>query len=211
MKHGEAVYERDSVLFDSIQFSLPVITGLMLAAARNQGKLCVLDFGGALGSSYFQNLKFISKLASHSWNIVEQKQFVEAGNRYFQNDFLKFYHTINDCLKNCIPDAVLLSSVLQYIPNPEEIIEEVTGIGSYIIIIDRTPYTNSLNNKVIRIQSTPKTIYPASYPIQYFVEEPIIKSFAEKGYDLLETYNSLDKLDSNATWKGHIYLKREGL
>jgi putative methyltransferase (TIGR04325 family) len=51
VKNGEAVYERDSVIFDQIEYSWPVLTGLMWAAAQNSGCLKVLDFGGSLGSS----------------------------------------------------------------------------------------------------------------------------------------------------------------
>ena len=45
MKNGEAVYERDSVLFDEIQYSWGLLAGLQKAALENDGKLCVLDFG----------------------------------------------------------------------------------------------------------------------------------------------------------------------
>ena len=47
VKNGEAVYERDSVIFDQIEYSWPVLTGLMCAAAQNSGCLKVLDFGGS--------------------------------------------------------------------------------------------------------------------------------------------------------------------
>ena len=59
VKQGQAVFERDSVLFDEIEYSWPLLAGLMWAAASNGGKLNVLDFGGALGSSYYQNRKFL--------------------------------------------------------------------------------------------------------------------------------------------------------
>ena len=35
VKNGEAVYERDSDIFDHIEYSWPVLTGLMCAAAQN--------------------------------------------------------------------------------------------------------------------------------------------------------------------------------
>ena len=41
VKNGEAVYERDSVLFDHIEYSWPVLSGLMWVAARNNGRLNV--------------------------------------------------------------------------------------------------------------------------------------------------------------------------
>src|SRR4051794_32795642 len=47
VKEGRAVYERDSVLFDEVQYSWPLLAGLMWIAARSRGRLEVLDFGGA--------------------------------------------------------------------------------------------------------------------------------------------------------------------
>ena len=55
VKNCESVYERDSVIFDQIEYSWPVLTGLMWAAAQNSGCLKVLDFGGSLGSSNLEN------------------------------------------------------------------------------------------------------------------------------------------------------------
>ena len=55
VKNGEAVYERDSVIFDQIEYSWPVLTGLMCAVAQNSGCLKVLDFGSSLGSSNLEN------------------------------------------------------------------------------------------------------------------------------------------------------------
>ena len=72
VKAGEAAFERDSVLFDEIEYVWPVLTGLMWAAARSGGSLNVLDFGGALGSSYFQSKNFLQSLPDLRWNVVEQ-------------------------------------------------------------------------------------------------------------------------------------------
>jgi putative methyltransferase (TIGR04325 family) len=38
-----------------------------------------LDFGGSLGSSYFQNKKFLDALRLVEWNVVEQENFVATG------------------------------------------------------------------------------------------------------------------------------------
>jgi putative methyltransferase (TIGR04325 family) len=45
VKKGEAIYERDSVLFDEIQYSWPLLAGLLWVAAQSSGDLNVLDFG----------------------------------------------------------------------------------------------------------------------------------------------------------------------
>src|SRR5712691_3342391 len=58
VKNGQAVYERDSVVFDEVQYAWPLLAGLLWIATRSGGKLDVLDFGGSLGSTYFQNRAF---------------------------------------------------------------------------------------------------------------------------------------------------------
>ena len=55
VKNGEAVYERDSVLFDHIEYSWRLLSGLMWVAAQSNGRLNVLDYSGSLGNSYFEN------------------------------------------------------------------------------------------------------------------------------------------------------------
>lgn len=79
VKEGIAPYERDSVIFSEIQYSYPLLSGLVWIAGENKGKLNVLDFGGSLGSSYYQNKLFLDTLTEVKWCIVEQPGFVETG------------------------------------------------------------------------------------------------------------------------------------
>ena len=95
VKRGEAVFERDSVIFDKVQYAWPVTAGLMWVAARNGGRLSVLDFGGSLGSSYFQNREFLAYLPNVRWSVIEQAHFVKAGRKHIQDERLVFYP------KNC--------------------------------------------------------------------------------------------------------------
>ena len=59
VKNGQAVYERDSVIFNEIEYSFPILSSLMWVAAQNNGELNILDFGGYLGSSYYQYKTFL--------------------------------------------------------------------------------------------------------------------------------------------------------
>ena len=70
VKNGSAVYERDSVLFDEIQYSWPLLSALLLVAAKNNGNLTLIDFGGSLGSTYFQNRYYLNELNKVNYNIV---------------------------------------------------------------------------------------------------------------------------------------------
>lgn len=167
VKRGEAVFERDSVLFDEIQYSWPVTAALMWAAARNNGNLRVLDFGGALGTSYFQNRKFLSKLKAVSWCIVEQAHFVEKGKELVEDDILKFYSSIEESVIAETRNVILLSSVVQYLSNPESLLNQINSIEADVLILDRTPFTVGPRNTVC-IQHVPSDIYTASYPMWLF-------------------------------------------
>ena len=79
VKNGEAVYERDSVLFDHVEYSYPLLISLLYIATASENKLRLLDFGGSLGSSYYQNRNFLNRLELLEWSIVEQNHFVKCG------------------------------------------------------------------------------------------------------------------------------------
>lgn len=164
VKNGEAVCERDSVLFEKIQYSWPVTAALLWASSRSNGNLNVLDFGGALGSSYYQNRKFISKLRTVSWHVVEQEHFVKVGRNYIEDNVLKFYGSIKESTQVQIPNVVLLSSVVQYLPNLDELLIEINSVNSSVLIFDKTPFIRSADN-CICIQHVSKEIYNASYPM----------------------------------------------
>lgn len=206
VKNGEAVFERDSVLFYESEYVWPVLSGLLLAATQNQGRLNVLDFGGALGSTYFQHKNILKLLPEVKWNIIEQDNYIKAGKRYIQDENLRFYSKIEDCVLHNNINVVLLSSVLQYIENPIDLLENIASLKSKLIIIDRTCYTNKEKSSAIKIQVTPNTIYEAKYPCRFFDEEKIINRLIEANYNFIKDFDSLDKLDKSATWKGHIFI-----
>ena len=169
VKRGEAVFERDSVLFDKTEYVWPVLTGLLWAATRNNGKLNVLDFGGALGSSYFQNRNLFKSLQNVRWNVVEQDHYVDAGRAHIQDDVLRFYKSIDECLTENIPNVILLSGVLQYLKSPLDIIKQLPDIKASTLIIDRTSFSICNKDKLM-IQRVPASIYKATYPMWVFSE-----------------------------------------
>lgn len=164
VKRGEAAFERDSVLFDEIQYSWPVTAALMWAAARNNGELHVLDFGGSLGSSYFQNRRFLSQLKAVSWHVVEQAHFIEKGKRFIEDDILKFHSSIGESVTVISPNVILLSRVAQYLPCPEWLFNQINSIDADILLFDRTPFTAAPLDTIC-IQHVPSNIYKASYPM----------------------------------------------
>ena len=167
VKNGAAVYERDSVLFDEVEYAWPLLAGLMWVAAGCEGALNVLDFGGSLGSTYFQNRAFLSALPELRWNIVEQPGHVETGKEWFEDDHLRFYTDIAQCLAETQPNVVLLGSVLQYLEHPFIVLDQLLALPCEKVIIDRTPFWSGPCDRLC-VQTVPPSIYSASYPSWVF-------------------------------------------
>lgn len=178
VKNGEAVYERDSVLFDKIEYPWPLLANLLWIASQNNNNLNVIDFGGSLGSSYFQNLNYLKHLNYLRWNIVEQKSFVDCGKEFFEDENLKFFYTINECLKTQKPDVIILSSVLQYLEKPYDLIEEIINHNIKYILIDRTYFSEKEKDK-ISVQVVTKDIYKVSYPCWFFSLKKFLNIFID--------------------------------
>lgn len=206
VKNGEAVYERDSVIFDEAEYSWPLLTALFLSAVKHN-KINVLDFGGSLGSTYFQNLKFLKLVDNISWNVVEQKHFIDEGKNNFEGNGLNFYHDIDSCIKENNPNLLLLSSVLQYIEKPYELLDKFLSYSFEYIVIDRTAF-NFDNYDRITLQKVPDNIYKASYPCWIFDKDKMIKTISANGYILVEEFNALDRTNDIAYFKGLIFKKK---
>jgi putative methyltransferase (TIGR04325 family) len=207
VKNEEAVYERDSVLFNKIQYAWPVLSALLWVANLNKGKLKVLDFGGALGTSYRQNRYFLSSIEQLSWAVVEQPNFVDCGQKDFQNEELRFFNTVSEAITAFSPNVVLISSVLQYIENYEQLLLKILAERIPIIILDRVSVSLA-DTDTVYLQIVPSSIYSASYPCFMIAESKLIDHFAQNGYSLVEDFESLNfpELESvKALNRGYIF------
>ena len=209
VKLGEAAYERDSVLFESVEYSWPVLAGLLLVASQNESRLNVLDFGGSLGSSYFQNNKLLSHLKEFNWNVVEQSHFVQCGRAVFQDEFLRFYESIDACLLDNNPNVVLLSGVLSYLEDVDNILADILSREFQYIIVDKTPFVTKGNDR-ITVQKVPPWIYEGSYPCRFFNETKLIDMIVMSGYKLVADFVNTDCANVPSTFKGFIF-RRDSL
>jgi putative methyltransferase (TIGR04325 family) len=207
---GNAACERDSALFDRAQYPFPLIATLLRAALENSGKLTVLDFGGALGSSYYQCRDYIECIHPLRWCIVEQDKFTELGRREFQNDIIRFYDSVEQCSAAQCPQVVLFSSVLQYLNNPFTILESVDRIGVDYIVIDRTPFTIS-GKRIITVQVVPDKLVRSSYPAWLFNEQDI-RDVLANSYEEIATFDAVDGEigygQKKAKFKGIIFRRK---
>jgi putative methyltransferase (TIGR04325 family) len=204
VKNGDAIYERDSVVFEEIQYSWQLLAGLMFGVALPvaSGRVKVLDFGGSLGSTYYQNKKFLDKFRDVSWSIVEQKHFVDVGKKHFEDERLKFFNTVEECLDKENPSILILSSVLQYIEEPFKLLDVLFESGFQTILIDRTPF--SKGREKITLQTIPSSIYEASYPCWFFDEAKFITYVERKNYSIVESFMTAEGENKEYIFKGFI-------
>lgn len=199
---GKAAYEKDSVLFQKIDYSYPLLTSLLWIAAQNKGRLRVLDFGGSLGSTYFQNKEILHNLPEIKWCIVEQSGFVKAGNEFFEDSKLRFYYSIDQCIESNEIDVILFSSVLQYIEKPYELLDEIKKTNIQYVILDRTAFINTYDR--ITVQKVNSNIYKASYPCWFFNKDKFI-NYMKSDFELMLEFDSPDRSNIKSEFKGFLF------
>ncbi len=183
VKNGEAAWERDSYLFYYEKYVHSICAPILRCALQNENQgVRVLDIGGSLGSTYFQNRKYLSDVFRMEYVIAEQDNFVEYGRRNLQNETLKFIKSTDDWEKFGRYDIILLSGSLGYIPFYDEIIIKIRNMQPRYIILDRLMIGS--RRRICR-QTVPKEIYLGSYPVVIFTENDI-RSFFEPDYKMIE-------------------------
>ena len=208
VKNGEAAYERDSVVFDKLEYSELLLQAFKTIAKENNESLSVLDFGGSLGSTYFQYKKLLTDVKKVNWCVVEQAHFVECGKAFIEEDNLKFYHSIDEVLQINKVNCFYFSSVMQYFEKPYELLDKIIAYNFEYIIIDRTAFIENENDR-ITLQIVPEFIYKASYPAWFFNEKKFVDLITKK-YKIIDSFMSefsttlLLEDNNKIYWKGFI-------
>jgi len=207
VKRGEAVFERDSVCFYHEEYRWPPLACLLQIAARHDGILRVLDFGGSLGSFYIQHRKFFDCLKAVRWAVVEQPHYAVCGRKNFANERLEFYDSIDDCIIAGHVDVIFCSSVLQYLPAPYSILNRFSQVAANYLLIDRTPFIQDKKDRL-----TVQTIdsWMSKLPAWFFSEEKFNTNIMKAGYTFHSNFLCNDNANILCKYKG-VYLIKEGI
>ncbi|MHA4844011.1 methyltransferase, TIGR04325 family [Flavitalea antarctica] len=209
VKNETGKYERDSILFDKIYYDWPLLAIFQHVAVQNDLRLSVVDFGGSLGSTYFQNIHFLKHLNSLQWKVVEQKSFVENGRQYFEDKNLRFFHTIEEALEIQPTNILLFSGVCQYLPKPYDVLDFALSLGIQNLVFDRTCFIRDKADR-ITLQLVPSAMYSGSYPCTFFNEEQFLRRISEK-YELIADFDSYADVGiylqdgKKVYWKGFYF------
>jgi len=207
---GEVAYERDGFTFIEPDARWPVVTGLLHAYARD-GYLRVLDFGGSLGSTYWQHRRLLAN-AVDRWAIVEQESFIERGKALPTSD-IEFHADLATAIEQVQPNVILFSSVLQYLEDPMSVVSQLWRDTFADMVIDRTPmWTGSTN--VATIQQVPVQLYDGSYPAWIISEPLLLRLFEFDGsvtkFMGLES-NTQTSGGKDVTWQGLLVNRKREL
>lgn len=166
--NGEAKYERDSVAFyeTAYTYHLMMLIGILCSQRET---VSILDYGGALGSLYWQNKEILDEYTNNKffWHIVEQFNYVQCGRTGIQNESIRFWESIDEVKR---ADLVIFSGVLQYLENYKDIIQKVVRLKPKYILVDRTFVAK--NSRIV-VQHVNQDIYEGAYPAKIFGESEI--------------------------------------
>lgn len=185
---GRAAFERDGVLFFSVEEDRPLLASLLEIARAAHGNLRVLDFGGSLGSTYWRHRNFLPKGDSLRWDVVEQNLFVETGRHHLGDTPLKFFLDVKEALAHGEHDVLLCSCVLQYLEDPFEMLEKWSRLEIPYVLLNNLPLHSKRPDR-LTVQYVPPSIYLATYPVWFFDREAFIQRVSV-WYEVVKVFES---------------------
>ena len=205
VRDGRAQFERDGVTFQAPNINSRLVAALLRAVALNSGRLHVIDFGGSLGSTWWQHRQWLDGLDRLSWEVVEQAHFVEAGKREFEVGPLRFRNSLAECSAAPGESIIVLSIVLNYLEDPWQLLQQMSACGLRSIFLDRTGLVENRQTQ-LAVQHVPRSIYDGSYPCWLFNREDLLRGF-EHAYSLKCEWECDDLSPEGVRFAG-MYLER---
>lgn len=204
---GRAAFERDGVVFLDPEPRMPILETLKDLQERRR-HVRVLDFGGGLGSSYWQNVGH-ERSTSTDWTIVERPALVSLAQQLPTHP-ITYTSDLEQALESEF-DIVIFSSVLQYLPDPHRVLRQVHASSCRTVLVDRTPqHAGALD--IATVQHTPAHIYTASYPAWIFgatsLEDALPDWVISKRFPGIEPPMRTTS-GMRFTWEGFVAEKRE--
>jgi putative methyltransferase (TIGR04325 family) len=199
---GRGAFSRDGVVFMDPEYNWQLIAVVQRLSLTLSRRIRVLDFGGAFGDIYLQNRKFLESLVEY-WQVVEQEAMLRKAKQLPPIDRLRFANLDNHSVQHA--DLIVLSSVLQYLPNYRPIVDRLLAIRPSGIFLDRTGFVESpRETERITKQTVRPPIYEATYPCRFFVKEKLESLFLP--YRPLAEWNALDSANIPSHYLG-IYFE----
>ena len=182
--------ERDGSILVDAEPPMPLVACLLRSTRVDADAITVIDFGGALGTTYRQCAKLLSVVRGLRWHVVEQPGFVKCGRAEYQTSTIQFFDTIDEAVLASRPDVFLFSSVLQYLDDPYQVLARAIELKPRAIIIDRTPVSDLVLD-TYTIQYVPSESGSIRLPFRIFGKDKLVQQL-RPGYDKIVEFAALD-------------------
>lgn len=208
MVESNSGWVRDGFYFEEVQVNFEILSFLSLQSTRMQ-PLRVVDFGGGLGTTFFQNRNILNKFdIKVCWNIIEQPNFVAEGKLILDSiPNLHFFESLSEASITS-SDLVIFSSVLEYIEDSYHFLEEIMRLESKPsgILIDRSPIDLVDSGKYV-VQNVDHSIHQARLPLRILGQDKIVEILSSD-YELLTDWVSSTQPDPKSLARG-LYFRRK--
>ena len=204
---GNYSFERDTVLFKKNEYNHPILQSLILTK-KNDKEINICDYGGSLGSLYFQNNSAIKMKIK--WSVIDLKNVVLFGKTNMTTDSLNFFHSVKKMYKVRSPNTLLMSGFIQYVNNPFIKVLSIIRDGRFdYIILDRVYFLSDSNLKTfISIQYASPKIYDSSYPCYLFNYKSFVNEFYKLNFEKISEWDSFDQTMGISNYsKGFVFKK----
>lgn len=203
---GGAAWERDAAVFTAPAVHAPLLETLRTIARRQGGSLDVVDFGGGFGSVWRQHRAALADITVN-WRVIDQPAWVAAGQREFANSILSFHASLADAARDPSRQVLLLSSVLQYLEAPCELLAEMLSRGFADVMVDRIPLWEKGRDR-LAVQRTPAEFGGGSYPCWVFDRASLLAAL-QKNHRLVREWEGFDDLAVWARYRGFYFTRAE--
>ncbi|QCG89057.1 methyltransferase, TIGR04325 family [Azospirillum sp. TSH100] len=135
---ARSAFRWDGVLMPLYQ---QLAAALLAAAMRGggfDGRLSVCDFGGGLGNGHAVLSAILGEAVRLEWDVVETPALAQAGNDRFAGGGLRFHDEL-DALEGREHDLILVSGVLQYLPDPQAVFARLASRPHRHMMMNRFP------------------------------------------------------------------------
>ena len=188
---------------------------------KNAYQISVADFGGAGGAHYFETRRLLDKKISVLWNVIETQEMIKNATLFNLPDHeLKFHSEISQVTA----DLIYLSSSIQYVPEPYQIINSILEQGYPYILFNRMMLNKTSEEDLIVVQTSrlsdngPGALpigeedRDICYPHTTLSQKKFLKKL-EPGYELVlqfdEATGNLNRENKDIVGGGFLFKKKE--
>lgn len=152
----------------------PILAGVLLGGGK------VIDFGGGLGLVYFDAIKHLGARIEW-WRIVDLPDVVAYGNENLADGKLAFFSSVDEALRQDLPNVIMCSHMLQYLTDPYGTVSMLVGKNPDVLILHELPVADT---ERFFAQRLPPELGGRDHAVRVLSETKLAE--ATRGYDVLE-------------------------